>query len=157
MQFNPFYCATSDVNQSLCFKRRCARNLRTTDGQPVCNCCLRVGHVAKYCRNRCYVLSLDQVAKPKAHKFNAICTSQEEMRQIEDGPQFDETLFVNSPDLTTVSNLEIQSQEPSHLLRCRTEEFDVYLINWTKLGRRSRVLMRRDVEECRRRRFYNSC
>ena len=124
MQFTPLYCATSGVSQSLCFKRRRPRNLRTTDGQPVCNCCLRVGHVAKYCRNRRYVLSPDQIAKQKAHKFSAICTSQEEMPQIEDGPQFDETLFVKSPDLTTVSNIEIQFQEPSHLLRCRTEEVD---------------------------------
>lgn len=26
------------------------RNLRTTDGQPICNNCRRVGHVARYCR-----------------------------------------------------------------------------------------------------------
>ncbi len=26
------------------------RNLRTTDGQPICNNCRRVGHVAKYCQ-----------------------------------------------------------------------------------------------------------
>ena len=26
------------------------RNLRTTDGQPICNNCQRVGHVARYCR-----------------------------------------------------------------------------------------------------------
>ena len=28
------------------------RNLRTTDGQPICNFCLRVGHVARYCPER---------------------------------------------------------------------------------------------------------
>ena len=28
------------------------RNLRTTDGQPICNNCMRVGHVARYCRER---------------------------------------------------------------------------------------------------------
>ena len=27
------------------------RNLRTTDGQPICNNCRRVGHVARYCRS----------------------------------------------------------------------------------------------------------
>ncbi|XP_028415963.1 uncharacterized protein LOC114539526 [Dendronephthya gigantea] len=26
------------------------RNLRTTDGQPICNTCQRVGHVARYCK-----------------------------------------------------------------------------------------------------------
>ena len=26
------------------------RNLRTTDGQPICNSCRKVGHVARYCR-----------------------------------------------------------------------------------------------------------
>ena len=28
------------------------RNLRTTDGQPICNNCQRVGHVARYCRSQ---------------------------------------------------------------------------------------------------------
>ena len=28
------------------------RNLRTTDGQPICNYCQRVGHVSKYCNYR---------------------------------------------------------------------------------------------------------
>ena len=28
------------------------RNLRTTDGQPICNYCHRVGHVARYCQQR---------------------------------------------------------------------------------------------------------
>ena len=28
------------------------RNLRTTDGQPICNFCQKVGHVAKYCSER---------------------------------------------------------------------------------------------------------
>ena len=28
------------------------RNLRTTDGQPICNFCRRVGHVARYCNER---------------------------------------------------------------------------------------------------------
>ena len=28
------------------------RNLRTTDGQPVCNFCQRIGHVARYCDER---------------------------------------------------------------------------------------------------------
>ena len=28
------------------------RNLRTTDGQPICNFCQRVGHVARYCPER---------------------------------------------------------------------------------------------------------
>ena len=28
------------------------RNLRTTDGQPICNYCQRVGHVARYCQQR---------------------------------------------------------------------------------------------------------
>ena len=28
------------------------RNLRTTDGQPICNFCYRVGHVARYCPQR---------------------------------------------------------------------------------------------------------
>ena len=27
-------------------------NLRTTDGQPICNFCQKVGHVAKYCSGR---------------------------------------------------------------------------------------------------------
>ena len=30
------------------------RNLRTTDGQPICNVCHRVGHVARYCNVRNY-------------------------------------------------------------------------------------------------------
>lgn len=28
------------------------RNLRTTDGQPICNNCFRVGHISRYCNSR---------------------------------------------------------------------------------------------------------
>ena len=32
------------------YNRHDGRNLRTTDGQPICNNCRRVGYVAKYCQ-----------------------------------------------------------------------------------------------------------
>ena len=39
------------------------RNLRTTDGQPICNNCQRVGHVARYCRSQ---VPLQQQQQPAA-------------------------------------------------------------------------------------------
>ena len=125
MQFNSLYCATTDVNKAYArvFKRRCPRNLRTTDGQPVCNCCLRVGHVAKYCRNRRHVLSPDQIEKHNnAHKFTAVLASQEETTQVEESPQLEESLTVKPPGLVKVSDIEIQAQEPSPSLGCKVEE-----------------------------------
>ena len=118
MQFNPFYCATTDVNKAYArvSKRRCPRNLRTTDGQPVCNCCLRVGHVAKYCRNRRHVLSPDQIEK------HEVLVSQEETTQVKESPQLEESLAVKPPGLVKVSDIEIQAQETSPSLGCKVEK-----------------------------------
>ena len=41
------------------------RNLRTTDGQPICNFCRRVGHVARYCSERPQQSSCYATAPPR--------------------------------------------------------------------------------------------
>ena len=51
------------------------RNLRTTDGQPICSNCNRVGHVARYCLGR---QNTQQQAQP-----NRFCGSY---RNISDKP-----------------------------------------------------------------------
>lgn len=116
-------------------QRRCPRNLRTTDGQPVCNCCLRVGHVAKYCRNRRYVLPPDQIEKHNIHKFNAVWASQEQIPQVEQSPQVEEALHVKSTDLVKVSKIGIQSQEPPYLLGSTIEEVDFLTLVGKEINR----------------------
>ena len=44
--FSPQYAKRSFQNNAR------GHNLRTTDGQPICNFCQRVGHVSRYCRQR---------------------------------------------------------------------------------------------------------
>ena len=52
------------------------RNLRTTDGQPICNVCHRVGHVAKYCNER------PQPSWVPANQSNAIYTPPQRRQQF---------------------------------------------------------------------------
>eukprot|EP00112_Aurelia_sp_Birch-Aquarium-sp1_P001717 Seg1187.4 transcript_id=Seg1187.4/GoldUCD/mRNA.D3Y31 product="hypothetical protein" protein_id=Seg1187.4/GoldUCD/D3Y31 len=50
---------------------------RTDDGQPICYCCLKVGHVAKYCRHRLYSVPHNLNLKPPKQKVDFYVTSVE--------------------------------------------------------------------------------
>ena len=50
----------------------CGRNLRTTDSQPICNNCYRVGHVARYCRSQSFQAQSQQFSNQNHNPTQSI-------------------------------------------------------------------------------------
>ena len=84
------------------------RNLRTTDGQPICNSCQRVGHVSKYCSFR----SQFPVSPPSGqyqHQFQP----QPSFQQYYQQPPFQQhPPFQQQPRFQSQSNFGGKNQLP---------------------------------------------
>ncbi len=61
------------------------RNLRTTDGQPICNNCFRVGHVSRYCNSRQPQQSPSSFRQPRYQNTNFGYRPQFEDQYVSNG------------------------------------------------------------------------
>ena len=110
------------------------RNLRTTDGQPICNYCQRVGHVSKYCNYRMQppapmFQNQHQESIQSATKFRPSLPPTAALLKPVSKPVWWEIQFFKRPRIFPVGELKTLGTPDRAPLWLEEDEFE----EWTKV------------------------